>query len=402
MKLPEDDNWLDDALTKALGAEKSKPNFEKWKKTHREAVETLISRAQQEPSASAHPHKITSIITKSRITKLAAAAVIIIIVGTGVDFLDKSVSPAYAIEQTIEALRGVSTVHVIGTNWDGHRFESWCKVNPKTGRSEWVCIDETPHGNKVASTPKGSCVWDNDGNVIRLTNRIIATNDFRYAQVFEELSNRTNNPSDDEKISIYREKDPVGGEDVIVIWSITKLQDFKVYVDPTTKLPIRIHFDRADNMVQIAKSIDRILYNVELPEGMFDFEIPEECVRDYSVLEDPEKGMPADGLTHEQASILIAKKYWKAAITGDWDSCRQLAPMDESWKTGFRTNPPVELVEVKQPYPERGCTGLIVPCVVRYKNEKVYESKAVVNYREINGRPSCIIVARWGKCRLIE
>jgi len=316
--------------------------------------------------------------------------------------LDKSVPSAYAIEQTIEALQSISTVHVIGTNWDGHRYESWDKINPETGKAEWVCIDETPHGNKIASTPRGSCVWDKDGNVVRYTNQVVATNDFRYARIFEELSDRMANPNDGERITIYREKEPNTGREIIVIWAITKLQDYKVYIDPATKLPIRLPFDRADNMVQICKPMDHIYYNIELPEGMFDFEIPPEYVRDYSILEDPEKGMPADGLTFEQASIRTAEEFWNAAIAGDWDTCRQMAPMDRSWKTGFRTNPPVELLEVKQPYPERGCSGLITPCVVRYADGKVYESKAVVNHREINGRSSCIIVAWWGKRRLIE
>jgi hypothetical protein len=99
---------------------------------------------------------------------------------------------------------------------------------------------------------------------------------------------------------------------------------------------------------------------------------------------------------------LIAEKYWKAAIEGDWDVCRQLAPVDEAWKTSFIKNPPIELIEIKQPYPERGCSGLIVPSVVRFNDGKVKESKAVVNYREINGQSSVIIVAWWGKSQLIE
>jgi hypothetical protein len=341
-------------------------------------------------------------VLKSRITKLAAAAVITAAVALGLALHDKFVVPAYAIEQTIEALQGVSTVHTIGTNWDGRRFEAWHKINPETGKSEWVCIDEIPHGYKVASTPKGSCIWDKNGNVVRYTNQVVASNDFRYAQVFEEMSDRMANPADGERITIYREKQSDTGREVIVIWAITKLQEYKVYIDPATKLPIRIHYDRADNMVQICKSEGQIFYNVELPEGMFDFEIPEEFVRDYGVLEDPSKGMPADSLSHERASTLTAEKYFQAAIDADWETCRRLAPMDRSWKTGFRRNPPVELIEVGQPYPHRGCTGLIVPCVVRYTDGKVYESKAVVNYREIDGWPSCIIVAWWGERRLIE
>jgi outer membrane lipoprotein-sorting protein len=362
---------------------------------------TAIDKFEKTEPVSAEPN-IWRMITKNRITKLAAAAVIIVLVSLGIFLMNKSLPSAYALEQTLKALQSIATVHVIGTDWDSNRYEAWNKINPETGKAEWVCIDQTPHGNKIASTPKGSCVWDKDGNVVRLTNRIIATNDSRYAYIFEDLSSRMSNPSSDEKITIYREKDEISAKEVIVIWVVTKMKDYKVYVDPANKLPIRMHFVRADNMPQICKTVDHIFYNVELPQGMFDFEIPDEFIKDRSALDDPNKGISAEGLSQEKASALIAEKYWKAAITRDWDTFRRLAPVDESWKTGFRKNPPVELIEVKQPYPERGCTGLIVPCIVRFKDGKVKESKAVVNYREINGKRSCIIVARWGKPRLIE
>ena len=329
--------------------------------------------------------------------KFVSAAMIIVGAFLTVAVVHQSATPAYAIEQTIKALQDISTAHVIGTNWDGNRFEMWNKFNEETGKAEWVCIDETPHGYKISSTPKGSCVWDKDGNVVRYSNQRIASNDLRYEHVFKDLSNRMNDPCDDEKISIYREKDPVTGKDVIVIWAVTKLQDYKVYIDPVTKLPVRMNFDRADNMQQICKSVEHFYYNVELPQGMFDFEVPEEFVRDYSVLEDPDKGLSADGLTHEEASVLTAEKYWEAAITGDWDTCQLLAPLDKSWKTGFKRNPPIELIETSQPYPERGCSGLIVPCIIRYKDGTVFESKPVVNYRQMEGRTSTIIVACWGK-----
>jgi len=78
MKRPENNNWIDNALTEALGAKKAEPNFDKWKETHPEAVEMLTSRAGQQSSALRYVHKITSLIIKSKITKLAAAAVIII------------------------------------------------------------------------------------------------------------------------------------------------------------------------------------------------------------------------------------------------------------------------------------------------------------------------------------
>ncbi|HUW19582.1 MAG TPA: hypothetical protein VMW16_09790 [Sedimentisphaerales bacterium] len=361
-----------------------------------EANITLTAPQKREP-----PPNVFAAIVKQKIPKLAAAAVLILAVGVAITFLNRFVTPAYAIEQTIEALREVSTVHVIGTTWDGHRFEAWNKINPQTGKAEWVCIDETPHGHKIASTPKGSCVWDKDGNVVRLTNRIISTNDFRYSRVLEDLSNRARNPRDGEQISIYREKDARTGKRLIVIWAVTKMQDYRVYIDPVTKLPVRIIYDRADNMKQICKTIDNISYNVELPQGMFDFEVPPEHVRDYSLLEDPNKGMPAEGMSHEEAGVKIVKEYWHALIDGNWNYVSQLRPV-EDWKTDYRKDGPAELIEVRQPYPQRGCSGLIVPCVVRFTDGKVKEVELVVNYREINGQTSTIIVATWGWPKLLE
>ena len=54
----------------------------------------------------------------SRIAALATAAGLIVAVFLGVVVLNELTAPAYAIEQTIKALQEISTVHVIGTNWD--------------------------------------------------------------------------------------------------------------------------------------------------------------------------------------------------------------------------------------------------------------------------------------------
>lgn len=85
-----DKDWLDEALTRAIGSEESKPNFEKWKQDHPEAVEMLTSRASSKPSAYKHPLNIRNIIMKRRIIKLAAAAVIIIAVLIGLNQFESS------------------------------------------------------------------------------------------------------------------------------------------------------------------------------------------------------------------------------------------------------------------------------------------------------------------------
>ena len=80
-----------------------------------ERVHADISRQLQE-SKKTQPAltgpNIWRIIMNNRIAKLAAVAAIIIAAGLLVIFFEKSITPAYAIEQTVEAFEKVDSVYV--------------------------------------------------------------------------------------------------------------------------------------------------------------------------------------------------------------------------------------------------------------------------------------------------
>jgi len=92
MKRPENDKWLDDALSETIGSEETRTDFEQWKQKHPEAVDMLTSRAKSKSSTITHPHIIRIKIMKSPITKLAAAAVIVIAVFIGIEQFDTNSS----------------------------------------------------------------------------------------------------------------------------------------------------------------------------------------------------------------------------------------------------------------------------------------------------------------------
>jgi hypothetical protein len=90
MKRPENDKWLDEALEEVIGSKKPRTNFEQWKKKHPRAVEMLISRGKLKTSKIQHPHKMRIKIMKSPITKIAAAAVIVVAILAGINQLEDS------------------------------------------------------------------------------------------------------------------------------------------------------------------------------------------------------------------------------------------------------------------------------------------------------------------------
>jgi hypothetical protein len=71
-------------------------------------------------------------IMRSRITKLAGAAVIIVAVTLSITFLDKAVAPAYAIEQTIQACKNTRFIH----------FELFVPSNNKD-KDAWLEYDDS-------------------------------------------------------------------------------------------------------------------------------------------------------------------------------------------------------------------------------------------------------------------
>ena len=66
MERPENDNWLDEALSETIGSEKPRTDFEQWKKNHPQAVEMLTLRAGRVTSIYKSPLNIRNLIMRMK------------------------------------------------------------------------------------------------------------------------------------------------------------------------------------------------------------------------------------------------------------------------------------------------------------------------------------------------
>jgi len=214
-------------------------------------------------------------IMNSKMTKLAAAAVIVIAVMVAINFLDKSVTPAYAIEQTIEAMRAIHSVHAYCSDWDNSEGELWLQVNPETGQEEYYRSDQ---GNLlIVGTPQATYYYYKDKNLVRIRNGYVPTSDVRVSRFFEDLVGWIQQYHG--KLSFYSQFDEGLQKEVIVVHGSIPTQgqmeekEFVFRVDTQTKLPIDMEAIKCGPGEGI-KSINRIEYNVTMPEGVFEFGIP--------------------------------------------------------------------------------------------------------------------------------
>ena len=99
---------------------------------------TAFEKSEKTQSVSPEPN-IWRIIMKSKITKLATAAVIIIAVVFSISFLDKSVTTSYALEQTIEASRDLRHLY----------FEYFVPTDNEPVKECWIEFDPNGQPKKV-------------------------------------------------------------------------------------------------------------------------------------------------------------------------------------------------------------------------------------------------------------
>jgi hypothetical protein len=215
---------------------------------------------------------IWRIIMKSKITKIAAVAVLIGLVVFGVTFVEKTSAPAYAVEQTIEAMRKVTTVHCLGKTFGGEKIEMWFEVNPETGANDKLYIDFPER--KVIAVQDEAYTYQKKMNIVTHFKKggILVSNTIRFGRYIEDILDNTESPN---TITINEIK---GEKPHILLVIETNVVTLECKVDPITKLPISWIAKPKDGQqsgMGFAEGIDEIFYNEPVPEGIFDFKIPE-------------------------------------------------------------------------------------------------------------------------------
>lgn len=191
----------------------------------------------------------------SRLTKLAAAAAIIVAVALSITIVDKLASPAYAIEQTVEALKNVQYMHIVQHDKAGNiEDERWIEIGPDGFQARYR--QDTPERSFfVVDDRQTVLVHYEDKNTVVLYDPNDKSWTWHYApgKLFQELADRGPNYYTVEENVQYK-----GRPAHHLRWIIAETD---IYIDPETKLPIA-HGDYEINYE-------------DPPAGTFDIVIPD-------------------------------------------------------------------------------------------------------------------------------
>ncbi|MEN6385786.1 MAG: tetratricopeptide repeat protein [Phycisphaerales bacterium] len=170
------------------------------------------------------------IIMKSRITKLAVAAVLLIAAVLTITFLDKSVAPAYAIEQTVEAMKNVRFLHLVSYNETGEiKDERWIELGFDGHQVKYR--QDTPPDFLVIEDGKTTAVYYKNKRTVVLHNK----ENCQY-QWIGPLGAFLENLR--QKGKIIKENVEYNGQKVhLISWPMMNVD---CYIDPATNLPLTV------------------------------------------------------------------------------------------------------------------------------------------------------------------
>ncbi|MHC4437938.1 MAG: LolA family protein [Planctomycetota bacterium] len=378
-----------------------KTSAETHKKVLGNVLQALDEKQKQKPGATAPV--IWRIIMKSPITKLSTAAVIIVCIALTITFMEKTVTPAYSFEQTLQAMQDLRTMYMLCKDWSGNEFEMWIELNPDTGIPEY-CHAYWPKSKVLnISRPDTSYQYSERSNHVQINSGQLYQMNIAPAKVFEELLQTSQQNPD--SVVIFHEHDKQSNKSLIVVITRDEKQSFKVYIDPDTKLPVRVQGLESRLLGSVIRDIERIEFNIDLPEGIFDFEIPEGAgITDHDyiqkLLNDPKYGISTEGMTEQQAAKTIATMYWNALIEMDKTTAKTVAPLSQHMADSSLL---VELLEVGRLYIQPGCgIGKLIPCRIRYADGSIKEWKLIIKQRNIDSHLSCVIAGSYASPVVIE
>ena len=370
-----------------------------------EAVLDKILTAQRESNSAVTKLNIRSIIMKSPIIKIAAAAMIIVAVVLSISVFNKSTPVVYAaqvLQDATDATYNVWSVHMKAQmrTLPGDNF-SLIDLDYKFAPIEmWKQIDETGQVRWRVEKPGRVLLMDGQTTIMLIrpnhgvlreeplplgcydswSGRLLNVHDL----LDDELQKAKNNPDRDvylcHKASEGSNKivlevnitTQVAEDDYLRNKFISDSDHVKVYsFDAKTKLleGLQVYVHTADEDILILEVTD-IEYNIEMDDSVFALDLPEDMIwtREPETLPDNER---YEAMTPKEA----AWTFFQACAEEDWEEVLKFwttSRIDNSTKNYLGG---LEIISLGEPFKSEGYTrsGWFVPYKVRLKTGRVME-----------------------------
>ena len=379
-----------------------------------EQVLTDVLRALEESkknkSATSKPN-IRRTIMRSPITKLAAAAVIIVGVVLSVTIWDKTTPTAYALEQTIQASHSVRYLHIKGFKKGMEEpKEFWLEFDEQGGiknirayMPEW----ESPSdGAKVVIWQQGKAkIWFKKKKTLKtIKEKRFADNISKAIQLFDPKL-AVPRFSELEKLGLAKieiEEPSKKTEPVTVTATYSpKCKEFGLladrtvlFIDQTTKLvtSLESYCFSEGGEYELTDWDEFYDYNQRIDPAVFVMDdLPSDIIQIDQTIQDI--GLEQGNLSDEEIAVKVVREFYEALIAKDHAKAGRLfgGVPAKIMEERFADLKVIRIISIEEPkpHPSPGVGGFMVPCKLEIEKDgikSVYEPYGP-GVRSVRGRP---------------
>ncbi len=342
---------------------------------------------------------VRRIMMHSKLSGLTAAAVVTVAAIVGVIVFHDGATPAYAVEQTVQAIRKIETVYMKGEFYLQGQFECWMRFAGDPDRPTHVWLGREGYPMAKICSPDGVFGLNNRTHRVHFATRDERGKSWipRFGSLFKD-SLRQAGAGDAIQVS--------DGNDVITIRIATPQREQEFLVDTQTKLPIRFTTVRDDNPTQMmrqtlaVKNLVEIRYNEEPPAGIF--AKPADAIvveQEVDCWVDPDSGLDVGQMSHEEACRELARQACQAMIDLDEAKLESLALFFRLWPPQIwelvhkmkEAGQWVQSYEITgEPYPE-GDVWLL-PTELKMANGKTETQTIMIKFYDFEGTKRCFSI----------
>jgi len=350
--------------------------------------------------------RIGRIIMKSSMTKLAAAAAIIIAIVLATNFMNKSMPTASAQEVLAQAKKAVSNLHSVYIKAEirtipHDNFEMIGLDYDFVPNEMWKEFDGTPQGKWRIEKPGRAVVMDGESSLLLIrpnhaaeggintgfvgwlkplldVNKVLDS-EIKLAQEQGSELLLTHSTGLDGKDKLLVSVEALAQGDFTYDWlknkSIDASDNLRIYTfDAESKLletlEVYVHTDGEDVMVlQIAD----IEYNLEIDPTLFTLELPEDVIW---------YGQPRELANNEKYQQMdpkeTAQAFFQACADENWDEFLKFwsaSSVDQRIKDYLGG---IEIISIGEPFKSGQYSGWFVPYEIKFKNGSIKKMNLAV------------------------
>jgi hypothetical protein len=219
----------------------------------------------------------------------------------------------------VESLKTVSTVHMLGKDKDEKQIELWSEINPDTGLMINFHLHQFDKKLITISTPEKTYYYDLNANAVKIKDGPGIYAPFRIGNFMEDMKKLAQNRN--WRVEEDQTFDAGLNKDVIVLQMSSQQGDIKAIIDSDTKLPVRLDWSQGLHLGLPFELKDvEIFYEDQLPEGIFELDIPEKVTVIGDTIEASDEIISATIIQY--AAKIYRESAEKAKETNAWCNTR--------------------------------------------------------------------------------